>query len=305
VEHAVLHLLYVRFWHKVLYDLGHVSTIEPFGRLFNQGYIQAYAYTDPRGVYVPADEVEERDGRYFHGETEVQREYGKMGKSLKNAVSPDEMSERYGCDTLRIYEMYMGPLDASKPWSTRDVVGAHRFLQRVWRNFVDDRSGENQVVEEAPSDELMRLLHRSIQRVTDDMDGMRYNTAIAGLIELNNALVPLNGLPRVIAEPFVLMLAPLAPHLAEELWARLGHQASLSDAPWPTYDEAFLVEDSVELAVQVMGKVRGRVVVPADADNETLEALALADPEVQRHLEGKTVRKVIVVPGRLVNIVAN
>ncbi len=304
VEHAVLHLLYARFWHKLLYDLGHVSTQEPFGRLFNQGYIQAYAYTDDRGVYVPADEVEERDGRYVYEGQEVQREYGKMGKSLKNAVSPDEMAEQYGCDTLRVYEMYMGPLDASKPWSTRDVVGAHRFLQRIWRNFVDPDSGELQVTDEPAPDELRRLLHKTIQRVTEDMDGMRYNTAIAALIELNNDLVGRDGLPREVADPLVLMLAPLAPHIAEELWQRMGHDDSLAYAAWPAYDEAWLVEDRVELALQVMGKVRGRIEVPADADPKAIEALALADEQVQRHIEGKTVRKVIVVPGRLVNIVA-
>ncbi|MCB9176034.1 MAG: leucine--tRNA ligase [Caldilineae bacterium] len=305
VEHAVLHLLYARFWHKVLFDLGHVSTPEPFGRLYNQGYIQAYAFTDSRGVYVPADEVEAQGGAYSHAGQPVQREYGKMGKSLKNAVSPDEMAEQYGCDTLRVYEMAMGPLDASKPWSTRDVVGASRFLQRVWRNFVDDRTGASRLSDTPAPEDLKRLLHRTIQRVTEDMEGLRFNTAIAALIELNNALVPREDLPRELAEPLTLMLAPLAPHLAEELWQRLGHSGSLAYAPWPACDPAWLVEDTLELALQVMGKVRGHLIVPADADAEAIEALALADAEVQRHLAGKTLRKVIVVPGRLVNIVAS
>jgi leucyl-tRNA synthetase len=305
VEHAVLHLLYARFWHKLLYDLDLVGTPEPFGRLYNQGYIQAYAYTDERGVYVQADEVEEHGGVYLWQGQPVSREYGKMGKSLKNAVSPDEMAEQYGCDTLRLYEMSMGPLDASKPWSTRDVVGSSRFLQRIWRNFIDKRSGDLRVVDEAAPDDLRRLLHRTIQRVTEDMEGMRYNTSIAALIELNNDLVPRDKLPREVAEPLVLMLAPLAPHLAEELWQRLGHRDSLAYAPWPAYDEAWLVEDQVEIVLQVLGKLRGRLMVAADADAKTLEALALADPQLAPFLEGKTVRKVIVVPGRLVNIVAN
>jgi leucyl-tRNA synthetase len=304
VEHAVLHLLYARFWHKVLFDLGHVSTAEPFQRLFNQGYILAWAYRNARGVYVPAEEVEERDGRFFHRGEEVERSYGKMGKSLKNVVSPDEIFEQFGCDTLRLYEMYMGPLEASKPWNTRDIVGVHRFLQRLWRNFVDEQSGRLLVEDEPPSREIERLLHQTIARVTESMERLTFNTAIARLIELNNALVGVERIPRAVAEPFVLMLAPLAPHVAEELWERLGHDASLARAPWPRYDEALLTADEVEIAVQVLGRVRGRVLVPADAGEEQVRAAAMADERVAQHLAGKTVRKVIYVPGKLVNIVA-
>ncbi|RMF74166.1 MAG: leucine--tRNA ligase [Acidobacteria bacterium] len=305
VEHAVLHLLYARFWHKVLYDLGHVSTPEPFGRLFNQGYILAWAYVDERGVYVPADEVEERDGRFWWKGREVTRSYGKMGKSLKNAVSPDEMCAEYGCDTLRLYEMFMGPLEASKPWNTRDVVGVHRFLQRLWRNLVDERGGGLRVTDEPADDALRRLLHRTIAQVTESMERLGFNTAIARLIELNNALVPLERVPREVAEPLVLMLAPMAPHIAEELWERLGHDSSLAFAPWPEADPRWLAVESVELVVQVLGKVRGKVEVPAGADERTAREAAQAHPNVARHLEGRTVRKVIYVPGKLINFVAS
>jgi len=306
VEHAVLHLLYARFWHKVLYDLGHVSTPEPFGKLFNQGYIQAAAYVDDRGVYVPAEEVEEKDGKFFHQGKEVTREFGKMGKSLKNAISPDEMADEYGADTLRLYEMYMGPLEASKPWNTRDVIGVHRFLQRLWRNFVDEQTGELTVTD-APADEArLRSLHKTIKRVGDDMQRMAFNTAIAALIELNNELTKSEGaLPRDVAEPLLKMLAPFAPHFAEELWSRLGHERTIAYEPWPTHDEQYLVEQTIELPVQVMGKLRSRIEVPADADEEAVKQLALDDEKIRGQIEGKTVRKVIVVPGKLINIVAN
>ena len=304
VEHAVLHLLYARFWHKVLFDLGHVSTLEPFGRLFNQGYILAHAYQDERGAYVEATKVEERDGGFYFDGKPLTRSYGKMGKSLKNAVTPDDMFVEYGCDTLRLYEMYMGPLEASKPWNTRDIVGVHRFLQRAWRNFVDEDSGALRVGDAPAADELRRALHRTIRVVTDDMERMSFNTAIARLIELNNQLVGLPEVPREVAEPFVLMLAPLVPHTAEELWERLGHAESLSAAPWPRADERWLVEDTVEVVVQVSGKVRGRVALPAGADEAAARAAALADPAIAKHLEGKTVRKAIYVPGKLLNLVA-
>jgi leucyl-tRNA synthetase len=304
VEHAVLHLLYARFWHKVLFDLGVVSTPEPFGRLFNQGYIQAWAYQDERGVYVPAEEVVEQDGTYLHEGRPVRRTYGKMGKSLKNAVNPDAMCEEYGCDTLRLYEMYMGPLEASKPWNTRDVVGVHRFLQRLWRTLIDDENDGPRVSEEPPSRELERTTHATIKGVTDSMERLAFNTAIARLIELNNELVALERVPRAVAEPLVLMLAPLAPHVAEELWERLGHDSSLAYAPWPAHDEAKLAVDAVEIAVQVKGKVRGKVTVAPDAAEDEVREAALAEPNVARHVEGKTLRKVIYVPGKLVNLIA-
>ncbi len=314
-EHAVLHLLYARFWHKVLFDLGHVSTVEPFGRLFNQGYIQAYAYRDARGIAVPADDVVDQDGnpatevqdqpgRQFSYKGEpVTQEYGKMGKSLKNAVNPDDICETYGCDTLRLYEMYMGPLDASKPWNTRDIVGVNRFLRRTWRNFVGDE-GSLQVVDVDPNESQLKLLHKTIKRVTDDMERMSYNTAIAALIEMMNVVNKLKAVPRTLAEPFVLLLSPLAPHMAEELWARLGHTESLAYIPWPSYEERYLKEDTIKIAVQVMGKVRGTIQVAADASKETILEAAKDQENVARFLDGKTIRKEIYVPGRLVNFVA-
>lgn len=312
-EHAVLHLLYARFWHKVLYDLGHVSSREPYRRLVNQGYIQAFAYTDARGSYVPADEVVERGGRFFYpgpdGEIEVFQEFGKIGKSLKNSISPDEICDEYGADTLRVYEMSMGPLEASRPWATKDVVGAHRFLQRVWRLVVDEQTGDTRVLDVAGQQELdvntLRALHRTIAGVSEDYAALRNNTAAAKLIEYTNHLTKehRDAVPRAAIEPLVLMLAPLAPHMAEELWLRLGHTTSLAHGPFPQADPAYLVDDSVEYPVQVNGKVRGRVVVAADADQDTLKAAALSDEKVQAFLAGANPRKVIVVPGRLVNLV--
>lgn len=306
VEHAVLHLLYARFWHKVLHDLGHVSSSEPFHKLFNQGYIQAYAYTDARGVYVQADQVLEDPlsptGFSFHGEP-VNREYGKMGKSLRNVVTPDEMYAEYGADTLRVYEMSMGPLDLSRPWETRAVVGAQRFLQRLWRNVVSEADGSLVVSDDAPSTETLRVLHRTIADVTADMAAMRINTAIAKLIVLNNHLTTLPAAPRAAVEALVLMTAPVAPHVAEELWARLGHERSLAHEPFPVADPAFLVEDTVTCIFQVQGKVRGRAEVSPSASDDELRELALADAGVQRALDGRDIRTVIVRAPKLVNVV--
>ncbi|MEV7326944.1 leucine--tRNA ligase [Micromonospora sp. NPDC093244] len=300
-EHAVLHLLYARFWHKVLYDLGHVSSFEPFRKLFNQGMIQAYAYTDSRGSYVQAEEVVERDGAYYLGDLVVNREYGKMGKSLKNVVTPDDMCAAYGADTFRVYEMSMGPLEVSRPWETRAVVGSYRFLQRVWRAVVDEQTGALRVTDDPADEATRRLLHKVIDGVRVDMDAIRFNTAIAKLIQLTNGLTGLSATPREVAEPLVLMVAPFAPHIAEELWRRMGHDTSLTYADFPTADPALLVADTVTYPVQVNGKVRGRVEVPADAPEETVRAAAL--DAVAATMAGKEPRKVIVVPGRLVSVV--
>ncbi|MEX2389950.1 MAG: class I tRNA ligase family protein, partial [Phycisphaeraceae bacterium] len=317
VEHAVLHLLYARFWHKVLYDLGHVSTPEPFGRLYNQGYIQAYYYEDERGMRVPADEVVDQDGnpardvqdehgrRFFHQGKPVKQMYGKMGKSLKNAIAPDDVITTHGADALRLYLMYLGPLDQSKVWSSRDIVGVSRFLQRLWRNLVDEESGELLVTDEPAGDDLRHLLHKTIKRVSDAMESLSFNVAIAALIELNNELVALERTPREVAEPVVRMLAPMAPHMAEELWQRLGHEGSIATVDWPGYDESLLTLATVEMPVQVNGKMRGKISVPADADEAAVEAAAKADPKIAAAIEGKTLRKVIVIKGRLVNLVAN
>jgi len=307
VEHAVLHLLYSRFWHKVLYDLGHVTSREPYRRLVNQGYIQAFAYTDARGSYVPAADVIERGDNFFlpgaDGEVEVFQEFGKIGKSLKNSISPDEICDGYGADTLRIYEMSMGPLEASRPWATKDVIGAHRFLQRVWRLIVDETTGQTRVSDDALDEETLRVLHRTIAGVRDDYTHLRNNTAAAKLIEYTNHLTKSGVSARAALQPLVLMVAPLAPHLAEELWCRLGNDVSLAHGPFPVADPAYLVTDTVEYPVQVNGKVRGHIVVAADAGRDVLEAAALADEKVAAFLAGATPKKVIVVPGRLVNLV--
>jgi leucyl-tRNA synthetase len=291
----------------VLYDLGHVSSREPYRRLVNQGYIQAFAYTDSRGSYVPAAEVEERQGKFYwpgpDGEIEVNQEFGKIGKSLKNSVSPDEICDNYGADTLRVYEMSMGPLEASRPGATKDVVGAHRFLQRVWRLVVDEESGALRVSDDPLDEATLRLLHRTIAGAAEDYAALRNNTAAAKLIEYTNHLTKQSVTARAALEPLVLMIAPLAPHLAEELWLRLGHDGSLAHGPFPVADERYLVEDTVEYPVQVNGKVRSRVTVAADAVADTVESVALADEKVIAFLEGRTPKKVIVVAGRMVNIV--
>jgi leucyl-tRNA synthetase len=307
VEHAVLHLLYARFWHKVLFDLGYVSTPEPFQRLFNQGMIQAYAYADDRGVYVEAADVEQRDGGYFAGTIPVTRLYGKMGKSLRNAVTPDEIYRDYGADTLRLYEMFMGPLDQSRPWNTADIIGVHRFLQRLWRIVVDEDTGAVRVSSDPADEETRKLLHRTIAAVRDDMATMSFNTAIAALFTFNNHLWRVveerGAAPAEAVESLILMVAPLAPHVGEELWERIGHTTSLTYVPYPAADPALLVDEQVEIPVQLNGKVRAHVHVAPDADEAATEAAARADARVGELLAGKTVRKVVVVPGRLVNFV--
>ena len=304
VEHAVLHLLYSRFWHKVLFDLGEVSTPEPFQRLFNQGMIGASAFLDERGLYVPAAEVvEEADGTFTRNGRPVTRESGKMGKSLKNAVTPDEIYESYGADTLRVYEMSMGPLDQGRPWNTRDIVGSHRLLQRVWRAVVDEASGDARVVDEPPDPATAKALARTIAGVADDYGALRFNTAVAKVHELVNHVTKTGVCHRPVAEALALLLAPLAPHLAEELWARLGHPPSIGKQAFPTADAALLVDDTVTLVVQVNGKVRDRVEVATTITAAEAEALALASAKVVELLAGGTPRKVISRPPSLVNVV--
>ena len=311
VEHAVLHLLYSRFWHKVLFDLGHVSSLEPFHRLFNQGYIQAYAYRDERGQTVPANEVTETGGagsnQYEWNGEKVKREYGKMGKSLKNIVTPDEMYDEFGADTFRLYEMSTGPLEASRPWNTRDVVGMQRFLQRVWRNMVDEDTGELHVSNDPAPLALQRELHKAIHGVGNDLEHLRFNTAISKLIELNNALTihvnEAGATPREVAVQMTQMLSPLCPHMAEEIWQRLGRTESLTYMPFPKADPQMLVLDTIEIPVQVNGKMRSKLSVAADVSDDELRSLAMADEKVVQMLAGATPSKIIVVPKRLVNIV--
>ena len=306
VEHAVLHLLYARFWHKVLFDLGFVSSAEPFRRLFNQGYIQAYAYRDSRGQTVPAAEVE------AHGEGQemtwtwqdqfVKREYGKMGKSLKNIVSPDEMYEAYGADTFRFYEMGMGPLAQSKPWETRAVVGSQRFLQRLWRNVVDEETGDLVTRDTDIDEATLHALHKTIDAVNKDYENLSFNTAIARLTEYNTVLTALKVVPRAAVEPLVLMVAPLAPHIAEELWRRLGHDQSLAHEPFPVADPELVAEDTITAVVQVRGKLRAQLEVSASITEDELRELALAHPRIVKEIPNG-VRKVIVRAPKLVNVV--
>ncbi|MFE2554601.1 leucine--tRNA ligase [Streptomyces sp. NPDC059352] len=304
-EHAVLHLLYARFWSKMLFDLGHVSSAEPFHKLYNQGMIQAFVYRDARGIAVPAAEVEERDGAFWYEGEKVSRVLGKMGKSLKNAVTPDEICSEYGADTLRLYEMAMGPLDVSRPWDTRAVVGQYRLLQRLWRNVVDESTGEVTVVDTAADEDTLRALHKAIDGVAQDMAAMRFNTAIAKVTELNNHLTKSGGaLPRQVAEQLVLLVAPLAPHIAEELWRKLGHTDSVVHQGFPVADPAYVVDETVTCVVQIKGKVKARLEVSPSITDAELETLALADPHVVGALGGAEIRKVIVRAPKLVNIVA-
>ncbi|MFD8110419.1 leucine--tRNA ligase [Streptomyces microflavus] len=303
-EHAVLHLLYARFWSKVLHDLGHITSAEPFHKLYNQGMIQAFVYRDSRGIAVPAAEVEERDGAFYYEGEKVSRVLGKMGKSLKNAVTPDEICAEYGADTLRLYEMAMGPLDVSRPWDTRAVVGQYRLLQRLWRNVVDEETGEVTVVDTEPGEDALRALHKAIDGVGQDLEGMRFNTAIAKITELNNHLTKAGGpLSRSVAERLVLLIAPLAPHVAEELWRRLGHTESVVHQDFPVADPAYVVDETVTCVVQIKGKVRARLEISPSITDEELETLALADPAVVAALGGAGIRKVIVRAPKLVNIV--
>ncbi|MFW6057407.1 MAG: leucine--tRNA ligase, partial [Persicimonas sp.] len=324
-EHAVLHLLYARFWHKVLYDIGVVSTKEPFQRVVNQGMIlgRTYRYwetdegdilgkADADGrddvtekVVAPAD-VRWQNDTALHPETDVELDEltEKMSKSRGNVVNPDTVIEEYGADSLRLYEMFMGPLEQAKPWDARAVSGVHRFLSRIWRLTVGDDGGlADNVLDYEPSGEEQKELHKTIQKVTDDTGELRFNTAIAAMMEFVNFLYKQDDVSKQTLETLTIMLAPYAPHTAEELWERLGHEPSVANADWPTFDEELTKEDTVEVAVQVMGKVRGTIDVPIDADEDTAVAAARAEENVERYIEGKTIRKVIWVPGRILNFV--
>ncbi len=309
-EHAVLHLLYARFWHKVLYDLGQVSTREPFQKLYNQGMIQGFAYRGKRGLMVGPEEVEQQGDDTYTLKTTgepVSRVIAKMSKSLKNVVNPDGIVEEFGTDTFRLYEMYMGPLDAAKPWNTRDVPGLHKLCQRIWRLVVDEWTGDlsASLTDQTPGVDAKRMLHKLVKRVTTELEQLKFNTAIAAIFDFVNQTTAMKEKPREIMEPFVLVISPFAPHLAEELWHRLGHETTLAYEPWPEYDEKLAQDEQLEIAVQVSGKIKAKFMIAADADAQAIESAALADESVKSALVGKTVRKVIVVKGRLVNIVAN
>ena len=308
-EHAVLHLLYARFWHKVLYDRGHVSTMEPFQRLVNQGMILSTTYRTADGRIVPYAKIKFSDGKARHAETgeELRGEPEKMSKSRGNVIPVDIPLNEYGADCTRLYEMFMGPLEVTKPWSMEGIQGVYRFLHRVWRMVVDEEAEELRlhpsVQDVSLTDEQQRMLHRTIKTVTEDIERLRFNTAISRLMEFVNFFLNQEVRPKTAMEQFVLLLSPLAPHISEELWQLLGHSQSLAYEPWPSYDEQWIREEQVRIPVQINGKVRATIEVAPDADAETLKEQALAHDRIRKLLEGKSPRKVIAVPGRIVNIV--
>lgn len=299
-EHAVLHLLYARFWHKVFYDLGLVNTDEPFARLVNQGMITSFAYQRPDKSLVAVDQVEELAPDMFVEKgtgVKLERVVAKMSKSLKNVINPDEIVKNYGADSLRLYEMFMGPLQMSKPWSTQGLQGVYRFLEKVWK------LGEKPLSDEPVPAELEKTLHRTIKKVSDDTATLNFNTAISQMMVLVNEAGKADVCYRGMMDVFARLLSPYAPHLAEELWAKIGNAPCVSLAKWPEYDERLTVSETVTVPVQFSGKVREKLELPAGLDKDALLAAVMADQAVKRRLEGKTIVKTIVVPGKLVNLV--
>lgn len=305
-EHAVLHLLYARFWHKVLFDLGHVSTPEPFKKLIHQGLILGISYKDSRGFAVANDKVDHRDGKHFHKETgeELTEFPTKMSKSLKNVVNPDDIIQEYGADAFRLYEMFMGPLTDSKPWNTAGVEGVYRFLHRAWKMIVGQDGNLACQIDDTPmTREQERILAQTIKKVGEDYETLSFNTAISQLMIFCNEFGRAEHRNRAAMAAFVQMLSPMAPHIGEELWQRLGRTENLSYQPWPTFDPEKLKQDQIEIAVQVNGKPRAKILIAPSADAATMENTAKADAKVQEFLAGKTIVKVVCVPGKIVNIV--
>jgi len=305
-EHAVLHLLYSRFWHKVLYDAGHVSTPEPFQKLFNQGMILAYSYKDEQGKYYYPHQAERQGDGWVtkEGGKPLHSQVEKMSKSRYNVVNPDDVVREYGADALRLYEMFMGPLDREKPWTDEGVQGVSRFLRRAWSLFVDDEGALRAVIVPSGGDpEVLKALHKTIKAVTHDIEHLLFNTAIARMMEFVNLSLKAKQIDQAVLEQFVLLLAPFAPHMAEELWERLGHAETLAYAPWPTHDESLLVESTIDLPVQVNGKLRATISVPRDAAKDDIIATAQAEPKVAQQIAEGTLVKSIFVPGKMVNFV--
>ena len=305
-EHAVLHLLYARFWHKVLYDAGLVSRPEPFRKLFNQGMILAYSFRDKLGKYHYPHEVERRGEQWVLRETgePVQAQIEKMSKSRYNVVNPDDVVATYGADSMRLYEMFMGPLDRDKLWTDEGIQGVRRFLKRVWALFIaEDGSLTPRITAPEPDPQITREIHRVVKSVTADIEALSFNTAIARMMEFVNLAMKSEAVGRQAADWFVLVLSPFAPHIAEELWERLGHKESLAFEPWPIWDETLLEENVIEVPVQVQGRLRGKITVPRDAAADAVIAAARTDPKVSPHLEGRQIVKEIYVPGKMVNFV--
>ncbi|NLJ43789.1 MAG: leucine--tRNA ligase [Bacteroidales bacterium] len=300
-EHAVLHLLYSRFWHKVLYDLGIVSTDEPYKKLFNQGMILAFAYENGAGAKIPADQIEERDGKFYNTEngSEVRQIVAKMSKSLKNVVNPDDVVNRYGADSLRLYEMFIGPLDVMKPWDDRNVKGVFNFLSRSFRFF----SNPENISIAADDNELLKGLHKTIKKVGDDIESLKFNTAISEMMIFLNLVYKKGKVSKDTACRFTLILSPFAPHLAEELWQMLGNEKSLAYEPWPEYDEQYLKEDTIEYPVSFNGKMRFLIELPADMPAEEIRKAVLADERSAKWIGSSAPANVIVVPKKIVNVV--
>jgi leucyl-tRNA synthetase len=303
-EHAVLHLLYARFWHKVLFDIGVVSSKEPFQKLFNQGMILAFSYRDASGKYYRLDDVSEHNGQWFAGDMPVSQQVEKMSKSKFNVVNPDEVIDLYGADATRLYEMFMGPLDVAKPWQMSGVAGVSRFLHRVWRMVSNAADGLNdQICDMPPTTDISRMTHKTIRAVSEDIEAMRFNTAISKLMEMSNVLIALERRPRAAVETFVLLLSPFAPHICEELWRILGHRTSLAYVRWPSFDESLAEDDRREYVVQINGKLRHKVFAAPGLSAAALLSAVKNDPGVSVLLEGKQIKKEVVVPNRLVNFV--
>lgn len=298
-EHAVLHLLYARFWHKVLYDLGLVNTKEPFQRLVNQGLITSFAFQRKNKTLVPTDEVEERDGKYFEKVTgeELESVIAKMSKSLKNVINPDDVIKEYGADSVRMYEMFMGPLEISKPWNTKGLVGVSRFLEKVWA------MGEKPLTDAEPDAAMRSLLHKTIKKVTEDTANLCFNTAISQMMIFVNDASKLKEMPKSLWIDFVKMISVYAPHLGEELWEKLGNDKTIAYESWPTYNEEYCKDSECTIMVSINGKMRDKFTAPINTPNEELEKTALATEGAVKFMEGKTPVKVIVVPNKLVNIV--
>jgi leucyl-tRNA synthetase len=300
-EHAVLHLLYSRFWHKVLFDLGIVSTDEPYNKLYNQGMILAYAYETKSGSKIPSDEVEEREGKFYSKNTgeELNQIVAKMSKTLKNVVNPDDVVRNYGADSLRLYEMFIGPLEATKPWTESGVKGVFGFLSRVHKFFTDRKN----ITEEPEDKEILKILHQTIKKVQADIEGLRFNTAIAKMMEFMNHCIRKGKISKDSAEKFIKCLSPFAPHLAEELWAFYGHKTTLAYEPFPLHDEKYLVEETYEYPVSVNGKLRFKLELPVNMPDDEIESAVLGHESAIKWIEGKQVKKMIIVRGKIVNMV--
>ena len=300
-EHAVLHLLYSRFWHKVLYDLGIVSTDEPYSRLFNQGLILAFAYETESGAKVSTNLVKEKDGSFYHSETgePLTQIVAKMSKSLKNVVNPDDVVKTYGADALRLYEMFLGPLDAAKPWVENGVKGVFNFLSRVYRFFADS----SRYLEGQEDPEVEKSLHATIKKVGNDIEALHFNTAISQMMIFSNLAIKKGKVSRQTAETFIRVLSPFAPHLSEEIWSMLGNKESIATTPWPAFDESMLQEDSFEYPVMINGKLRFKINLSLDMEEGEIQERVLAHETALKWTDGKPARRFILVPKKIINIV--